>query len=226
MSPKVLFIFSSAEKNLKGGPTGWFLPEAAHPYFVLKDKTDIDFAAPKGPNPPVDPYSVETTKEDALSVQFLNDETVKSKLANAKTLSEINIADYDAIFYPGGHGPMIDLACDELNGKLASQHYRAGKVTAAVCHGPGALVLATSADGKSIFAGRNVTGFTDAEEVAMNMVAAVPFLLEDRMKELGGEFSKADLWGVKVVVDGNLITGQNPASAAGVGEAILKVLKL
>ncbi|THH31318.1 hypothetical protein EUX98_g2899 [Antrodiella citrinella] len=225
MSPKILFVFTSADKNLKGGQTGWYLPEAAHPYYVLAPHAEIDFAAPKGPNPPVDESSVKNFT-DAESVKFLKDETVVAKFAAAKKLTQVNAADYAAIFYVGGHGPVIDLAFDEDNAKLASDFFRAGKITAAVCHGPAALVKATDAAGKSIFAGRKATGFTNAEETSIQAVDSIPFLLEDRINELGGIFEKVDPWAPKVVVDGILITGQNPASAGPIGEAILKALKV
>jgi len=156
----------------------------------------------------------------------LNDETVKDKFARAKKLADVNPADYDAIFYVGGHGPVIDLPFDQTNAKLASQFYQAGKITSAVCHGPAALVGAVNASGNSIFAGKSATGFSNAEENIVDKVKEIPFLLEDKIKALGGKYEKAsEPWKSHVVVDGNLITGQNPASAAGVGEAILKALK-
>ncbi|GAB1519261.1 hypothetical protein RhiTH_002327 [Rhizoctonia solani] len=222
--PSVLFVFTSANKTLTGAQTGWYLPEAAHPYYVLHEKINIDFAAPNGPNPEVDEGSVQMFKDDE-SVKFLQDPEVKQKFASAKKLSDVNPADYDAIFYVGGHGPMIDLPEDPNNIKLANAFYQSGKITSAVCHGPGALVGVTDASGKSIFDGRNATGFSDAEEEQVGKVKDVPFLLETRIKELGGKYTKAEqAWGPKVVVDGHVITGQNPASAAGVGKAILEAL--
>ncbi|TEB30212.1 class I glutamine amidotransferase-like protein [Coprinellus micaceus] len=224
--PSVLFILTSCNKTLTGKPTGWYLPEAAHPYYVLAPHATIDFASPAGPNPPLDHGSAEAFKGDKESVQFLKDETVSQKLANAKKLSEVNLKDYDAIFYVGGHGPVIDLSADELNAKLASDAWKEGKVVSAVCHGPAALVQAVDASGKSIFSGRNFTGFSNNEEEIVGMVQEIPFLLEDKIKALGGQYEKAsDPWGPKVVVDGKLITGQNPASAACVGEAILKAIQ-
>ncbi|KAG8682197.1 hypothetical protein FRC09_016953 [Ceratobasidium sp. 395] len=224
MPSRILFVFTSANKTLTGAQTGWYLPEAAHPYYVLNGKHTIDFAAPKGPNPDVDEYSVKQFTDDE-SVKFLQDPEVKQKFASAKKLSEVDPKEYDAIFYVGGHGPMIDLPTDPDNIKLASAFYNSRKLTAAVCHGPGALVGVNDDAGKSIFNGRNATGFSDAEEEKVGKVKDVPFLLETRIKELGGNYTKADeAWGPKVVVDGHLITGQNPASAKGVGEAILKAL--
>ncbi|KZT13074.1 ThiJ/PfpI [Laetiporus sulphureus 93-53] len=240
---RILFVFTSANKTLTGAQTGWYLPEAAHPYYgeshrpdslppielkyvlaVLAPHHTIDFASPKGPNPPVDEDSVRMFKDDE-SVRFLQDETVKKQLASAKKLSEVNSAEYDAVFYVGGHGPVLDLATDPVNIKLASEFWRAGKVTSAVCHGPAALVGVTDRQGAPIFSGRKATCFSDTEEVQVNKVKDIPFLVEDRIKQLGGAYEKAaEPWGVHVVVDGKLITGQNPASAKGVGEAIQKAL--
>ncbi|KAI0722212.1 class I glutamine amidotransferase-like protein [Cerioporus squamosus] len=222
MPKRILFVFTSADKTLTGAQTGWYLPEAAHPYYVLAPKYDIDFASPKGANPPVDESSVQNFKDD---VGFLSDETVKQKFANAKKLSDVKVTDYDAIFYVGGHGPVIDLAQDPVNAKVASEFFQAGKITSAVCHGPAALVGAKDAKGESIFKGRRATSFTNVEEEQVNKVKDIPFLVESRIAELGGKFEKApEPWGAHVVVDGILITGQNPASAKGVGEAIDKAL--
>ncbi|KAI0787174.1 ThiJ/PfpI [Irpex lacteus] len=227
MAPRVLFVFTSVDTTLTGRKSGWFLPEAAHPYYILSPHVEIDFAAPKGPKPPLDPGSIEPYKSDAECVKFLEDPTVKDKLAHAKTLTEVNADDYDVVFYVGGHGPVIDLASDAVNAKLASAFWQKGKVVSAVCHGPAALVQAVDADGKSIFSSRQFTGFSDEEEGLFGTVKDVPFLLESKItSELGGKFSKAGPWQPKVVVDGKLITGQNPASAGPVGEAILKALQL
>jgi putative intracellular protease/amidase len=225
MPSRILFVFTSANKTLTGAQTGWYLPEAAHPYYVLSSTHTIDFASPAGPNPEVDEGSVKMFKDDE-SVKFLKDETVKEKFAKAKKLSEVNASDYAAIFYVGGHGPVMDLPTDPVNIKLASEFYRAGKIISAVCHGPAALVGATDASNKSIFAGKDVTGFSNAEEEQVGKVKEIPFLLEDEIVKLGGKYEKAaEPWGAHVVVSGNLITGQNPASAKGIGEAILQALK-
>ncbi|KAJ7935156.1 class I glutamine amidotransferase-like protein [Mycena leptocephala] len=220
--PAVLFVFTSATKTLTGAATGWWLPEAAHPYYILSPHASIDFASPNGEDPPVDQRGVEMYASDQDCIKFLADETVKTKLASAKKLSAVNAKDYDAIFYVGGHGPVIDLAFDPVNIKLASEFYQAGKIVAAVCHGPAALVGATDADGKSIFAGKSFTGYSNAEEDITQSVKEIPFLLEDKIVGLGGKYAKADEpLGAKVVVDGTLYTGQNPASAAPLAEAIL-----
>ncbi|KAJ7276343.1 ThiJ/PfpI [Mycena haematopus] len=225
--PAILFVLTSASTTLTGAATGWYLPEAAHPYYILAPHATIDFASPAGPNPPLDPASVKAYESDAESVKFLADEIVMGKLASAKKLSEVNSKDYDLIFYVGGHGPAIDLPVDADNIKLATEFYQAGKITSAVCHGPAALVNVKDAEGKSIFAGKAATGFSDEEEILFHTVKDVPFLLEDRIKSLGGKYEKAaEAWGVHVVVDGNLITGQNPASAGATAQTILKAMKL
>ncbi|KAG2348836.1 class I glutamine amidotransferase-like protein [Suillus weaverae] len=224
MTKRILFVFTSANQTLTGASTGWYLPEAAHPYYVLAPHFIVDFASPAGPNPPVDEYSIQTFPDDVG--KFLENSEVQKKLSTAKKLSEVNPDDYDAIFYVGGHGPVLDLAVDPVNIQLASKFYRAGKLVAAVCHGPAALVGVTDEFGKSIFAGKPVTGFSNVEEEQVNKVKDVPFLLEDKISSLGGKYEKAaEPWGPKVVVAGNLITGQNPASGHPIGEAILQALQ-
>jgi len=205
---------------------GWYVPEAAHPYKILSPEVTIDFASPKGANPPVDERSVQAFAQDQVCVDFLNNENVKSKFANAKKLSEVQAKDYDAIFYVGGHGPVIDLAQDQVNANLASEFWQSGKIVSAICHGTAALVGAVDAEGKSIFLGRSFTGFSNAEEIAINAVKAIPFLLEDKITELGGKYEKSPaLWQPHVVVDGKLITGQNQYSGETFGNALLKALK-
>ncbi|KAL4242039.1 Class I glutamine amidotransferase-like protein [Abortiporus biennis] len=229
--PRILFIFTSANKTLQGNQTGWYLPEAAHPYYVLEPHADIEFASPKGPNPPIHERSILNFKDDEICVKFLKDPIVKSKFSKAKKLTEIMINSsnddfgYDVLFYPGGHGPVMDLASDPLNAKIASEFFRAGKIVAAICHGPAALVGATDLEGKSIFEGRSATGYSNEEEGLAKASLWVPFLVEDRLKSLGATYVKAEeLWKPKVVASGNLITGQNPASSKPIGEEILRAL--
>ncbi|KAG6821231.1 hypothetical protein H0H93_002341 [Arthromyces matolae] len=224
--PSILFVFTSANKTLRGLQTGWYLPEAAHPWYILSPHATIDFAAPAGPNPEVDEGSVKGFANDEEAQKFLKDPVVLDKLAKTKKLTEVNVADYDVIFYIGGHGPVIDLASDPLNAKIASQFFQAGKITAAVCHGTAALAGAVDAHGKSIYAGRRVTAFSTAEEIAVDKVQDIPFLPEAKIVELGGKYEKAaELWAPYVVIDGNLYTGQNPASAGPLAKEILKALK-
>ncbi|KAJ7591122.1 class I glutamine amidotransferase-like protein [Mycena floridula] len=222
--PSVLLVFTSVDTTLTGTATGYYLPEAAHPYYVFNETCDIDFASITG-QCPVDEGSVKAFAEDKECVQFLADPTVKAKFASAKKIAEVDAANYDAIFYVGGHGPVIDLPFDAANTKLASDFYQAGKITASVCHGPAALVAATDAAGKSIFAGKAFTGLSNEEEAIEEAAASVPFSLEDKIVSLGGKYERAEPWAAKIVIDGNLYTGQNPASARPLAEAILKGLK-
>ncbi|KAJ7591829.1 ThiJ/PfpI [Mycena floridula] len=200
---------------------------AAHPYYIFSPSCKIDFGSPKGIFP-ADPASIELWAKDKECIDFLKDKTVKAKFAEAKTLSDVDTAKYDVIFYPGGHAPVIDLPQKPLSIKLASDastspssylhFYRAGKITAAVCHG-------TALARQIHLVGKSFTGFSNAEEKAVNAVATIPFLLEDKITALGGKYEKAaDLFGVKVVLDGNLYTGQNPNSAGPLAKEILAAL--
>ncbi|KAF7331256.1 Glutathione-independent glyoxalase HSP31 [Mycena kentingensis (nom. inval.)] len=224
--PSILIVLTSADKTLTGAPTGWYLPEAAHPYYTFAPVFDkIDFAAPKGPNPPLDQGGVKVWGHDEECARFMTDPEVQAKLANAKKLSEVTVADYDAVFYVGGHGPVLDLPFDEDNHRLVSEFWQTGKVVAAVCHGTAALVGAKDATDRSIFAaGLNFTGFSNVEEENFGTMQEIPFLLEDKISALGGTYSKATAGAPHVVVDGKLYTGQNPASAKPLAEAIVKGL--
>ncbi|KXS98768.1 hypothetical protein AC578_9048 [Pseudocercospora eumusae] len=226
--PRVLFILSSHDKlgNLDK-PTGWFLPEFAHPYYKLEGKADIVIASPKGGVAPLDPGSVEMFKEDAESTKFLKEK--ESLWKNTEKLSKyIGKADeFDAIFYVGGHGPMFDLATDPESHSLIKEFYEKGKVVSAVCHGPAALANVKLTDGSYLVAGQEVTGFTNTEEDQVGLSSAMPFMLETQLAANGGKFVKAEPWQSKVAISGKanrLITGQNPASAGPLGEAILAAL--
>ncbi len=198
-------------------------PELAHPYDVLEPKAELVLASPKGGVAPLDPSSVEAFANDESSKKFL---AKKELWENTKPLKEFlgRASEFDALFYPGGHGPMYDLVDDKDSIQLIQEFYAAGKPVSAVCHGP--IVFANvNVDGKPLVQGRNVTGFTNEEEDQAQLTAAMPFLLEDVLKAKGAKFTKADQpWGEKVVVDGQIITGQNPASAQGVGLAIAKAI--
>ncbi|EPE02397.1 hypothetical protein F503_00665 [Ophiostoma piceae UAMH 11346] len=235
--PSVLVVLSShSVLGNTGKPTGWYLPEFAHPYneFVKAGFT-VTVASPKGGATPLDPASVEAFKEDPASVEFLNtkksvyNETIKLEtIAADQATAAATATKYDALFYPGGHGPMYDLAFDKQSHYLAAAFNKAGKVVSAVCHGPAAIVnVRENPDDESsafILKGKTVNSFTDDEERAVQLEKVVPFLLETRLKEIGATFVKAGDWQEKVVVDGNIITGQNPASASGVGAAIVKAV--
>jgi len=229
MAPKVLVVLTSHDKiDATGKPTGWYLPELAHPYDVLAPHTEITIASPKGGVAPLDQGSVEAFKEDASSVEFLkskkslweNTEKLESFLGRAK--------DFDALFFPGGHGPMYDLATDPTSQKLINEFVAANKVVSAVCHGPAAFVNVKLPDGEYLLNGSKVTGFSNSEETTVGLMDAMPFSLEDKLNEAsGGKFEKAsEDWADFVLVerDGKLITGQNPASAGSVGKAILKAI--
>ena len=228
MAPKVLFVLSShKELGNTGKTTGWYLPEFAHPYYKLEGKAEITIASPKGGEAPLDPSSVEQFKEDAESTKFLKEK--ESLWKNTEKLSTfLGKADqFDGIFYVGGHGPMYDLAIDSESQQLIKEFYESGKVVSAVCHGPAALVNVKLSDGTHLVKGQEVAAFTDAEEDQVGLSQAVPFLLESQLATHGAKIVKADAWQPKVVTsgkNGKLITGQNPASAGPIGEAILAAL--
>ncbi|KAI3318987.1 ThiJ/PfpI family protein [Xylariaceae sp. AK1471] len=229
MAPKVLVVLTSfGHIEAANKPTGWYLPELSHPYDVLTQAgIEIVTASPKGGVAPLDPASVEAFKDDAGAQAFAANK--KSVWEQTQTLSSFKgrSGEFAALFYPGGHGPMFDLVDDADSIAVIEEFAAAEKPVAAVCHGPVVFLNAKSKDGKSILAGKDATGFSNAEEDAAGMTQYMPFLLEDRMKAVGANYKKADKpWAEFVLVQdgGKFITGQNPASAKGVGEAILKVI--
>ncbi|OAA39017.1 ThiJ/PfpI family protein [Beauveria brongniartii RCEF 3172] len=223
MAPKILVVLTSADKIVKlDKPTGWYLPELAHPYDVLAPKAEIVLASPKGGVAPLDPSSVEAFKNDESSKNFL-EKKLWEKTTPLKDFIGCS-SEFAALFYPGGHGPMYDLVDDKDSMALIEEFYKAGKPVCAVCHGP--IVFANvKINGKPLVEGRSVTGFTNEEETQAGLTEAMPFLLEDRLKAVGAKWTQADKpWGEKVVVDGQIITGQNPASAHAIGVAISKAI--
>lgn len=227
MSPKVLIVLSShSELGNTGKKTGWYLSEFAHPYKVLHDAgVSITVASPAGGAAPLDPSSIETAKDDPVSVDFHHNNSALWEVTE-KVSNFLGKADeFDAIFFPGGHGPMFDLPIDEDSQKLIAEFWDKQKVVSAVCHGPAAFVNVKLGNGQLLLKDKKVTGFSNSEEDAVGLSKAVPFLLEDKLKEAGARYEKAEDWGVKVIADGKLITGQNPASAHGIGEAIIKAIK-
>lgn len=225
MAPKVLFVLTSHSKlGDTGKPTGWYLPEFAHPYEVLSEQVEIVVASPAGGEAPLDPSSVEASKEDSKSVKFLQTKDALWKKTNKLSSYLGHAKDFEAIFFVGGHGPMFDLATDSTSHALINEFYAAGKIVSAVCHGPAALAKVKLPNGKYLVDGQAVTGFSNDEEDAVQLSPYMPFMLEDALNEAsGGKYVKADApWAEKVVVagDGRLITGQNPGSATGVGQAI------
>eukprot|EP00879_Flechtneria_rotunda_P000587 GHRR01000695.1.p1 GENE.GHRR01000695.1~~GHRR01000695.1.p1 ORF type:complete len:274 (+),score=99.92 GHRR01000695.1:240-1061(+) len=208
-------------------PTGLWLSELAEPFWVLKDAGyDITLASPDGGAVPLDPTSLSDENKTPEAKRMLENDEAKLLLQHTVKLSDISDPTfYDAIFMPGGHGPMYDLAESDLLGDVLSKAAAAGKIISAVCHGPAGLLKARGPEGKPLVADRQVTAFTNTEEKAVGKDKMVPWLLEDRLKEAGANFQHAGDWAENVVVDGNLITGQNPASARKLGEVLKQQLK-
>ncbi|KAI1277380.1 DJ-1/PfpI family protein [Xylaria sp. FL0933] len=230
MAPKVLVVLTSfGHIEAANKPTGWFLPELSHPYDVLTGAgVEIVTASPKGGVAPLDPGSVEMSKEDASAQAFAREKKAVWEQTQPLSSFKGRADEFAALFYPGGHGPMFDLVDDADSIAVIEEFASKGKVVAAVCHGPVVLVNAKrKEDGKPLLADREATGFNNAEEDAVGMSQYMPFMLEDRIKAVGAKYKKAEQpWGELVLVQdgGKLITGQNPASAKGVGEAILKAI--
>ncbi len=223
---KLLFVLTSHDTlGDSGEKTGYFLSEVSHPYHLLAQRgLEIDFASPRGGEPPVDPKSRDL--EDPVNAAFLEDVSTQEKLRHSKRPDEIDPADYAAIFYAGGHGAMWDLPNNTGLARIAATIYEGGGVVSAVCHGPAGLLNIRLANGLGLIEGAQVTCFTDSEEQAVGLDGVVPFLLETRMKDGGAEHTKATGdFRAHVVVCERMVTGQNPASAKGVGEAIAALLQ-
>lgn len=208
-----------------GKPTGFWLEEFTTPYYVLKDAgVQITLASPLGGQPPLDPKSDDPSAQTESTGRFRNDPEAQAALAHTHRLQEMNAADFDAVFYPGGHGPLWDLAVDPDSIALIEAMLASGKPVATVCHGPAVLREARNPDGIPLVAGRKVTGFTNSEEEAVGLTEIVPFLVEDMLIANGGLFSRAADWQPHAVSDGLLITGQNPVSSDLVATALLAQL--
>ena len=223
---KVLMVLTSHDElGDTGQKTGFWLEELAAPYYAFKDAgAEITLASPKGGQPPLDPKSNEPDFQTDLTRRFEADDAAAAQLAAPVRLDSVSQADFDTVFYPGGHGPKWDLAEDEISVALIESFLQADKPIALVCHAPAALRHAKTPDGKPLVEAKNVTGFANSEEAAMELTDVVPFLLEDELKANGGVYSKTEDLGVHVVSDGLLITGQNPASSGPAAEALLKLL--
>jgi putative intracellular protease/amidase len=224
---KILMVLTSHDQlGNTGKKTGFWLEEFAAPYYVFKDAgAQLTLASPKGGQPPLDPKSDEPDAQTDATQRFRQDPAAQSALASTVMLGTVKAGDYDAIFYPGGHGPLWDLAQDRDSIALIEAFYNAGKPVAAVCHAPGVLRHAKDADGQPLVKGKKVTGFTNSEEEAVQLTKVVPFLVEDELKAKGGIFSKGPDWASYVLTDGLLLTGQNPASSQAAAEALLSKLK-
>ncbi|GDX05825.1 type 1 glutamine amidotransferase domain-containing protein [Buttiauxella sp. A111] len=225
---KVLMVLTSHDQlGNTGKPTGFWLEEFAAPYYVFRDAgLKITLASPKGGQPPLDPKSDAPDAQTDDTRRFRHDSDAQQRLANTVKLDSVSAEDFDAVFYPGGHGPLWDLAEDKHSITLIEQFWAAGKPVAAVCHAPGVLRNVTKPDGSPLVKGKRVTGFTNSEEDGVGLTAIVPFLVEDELKKAGGLFERTDDWGEYAVVDGHLVTGQNPASSAIAAEELLKLLNL
>jgi putative intracellular protease/amidase len=223
---KILMVLTSHDKlGNTGRKTGFWLEELAAPYFVFKDAgVEIVLASPKGGQPPLDPKSNEPGFRTDLTHRFEADAAANAQLASTVRLDTVRQEDYDSVFYPGGHGPMWDLAEDRNSIKLLESFLAAGKLFALVCHAPGVLRHVKSANGRPLVEGRTVTGFTNGEEEEVGLTKVVPFLVEAELMSLGATFSKIKNWGVHTVVDGTLITGQNPASSGPAAKVLLEML--
>ncbi len=222
---KILMVLTSHDQlGNTGRKTGFWLEEFAAPYFTFLDAgATVTVASPKGGQPPLDPVSDTPEGQTELTKRFKQDAAAQAVLANTVRLSDVKALDYDAVFYPGGHGPMWDLAEDPTSIALIEAFYNAGKPVATVCHAPGVLHR-VKFQGQPIVQGKRVTGFTNGEEEAVHLTKVVPFLVEDELKRLGGLYEKAANWVPFVITDGKLVTGQNPASSKPGAEALLKLL--
>ncbi|MBD8873647.1 type 1 glutamine amidotransferase domain-containing protein [Rhodanobacter sp. DHB23] len=224
---KILVVLTSHDRlGDTGKKTGFWLEELAAPYYVFLDAgAGLVLASPEGGQPPLDPKSDEPGAETEATQRFKGDKAAMDALAHTRKLSEVSPGDFDAVFYPGGHGPLWDLAEDPVSIALIGNTIKAGKPVGAVCHAPGVLRHVKNADGTPLVAGRAVTGFSDSEEAAVGLSNVVPFLVEDVLKANGGRYSKAADWQPHVETDGLLVTGQNPASSAPAAQALLAILR-
>nr|WP_063574071.1 type 1 glutamine amidotransferase domain-containing protein [Luteibacter rhizovicinus] len=225
---KVLIVLTSHDElGNTGRKTGFWLEELAAPYYTFKDAgADIVLASPKGGQPPLDPKSNEPSFQTDVTRRFEADAAANAQLASTVRLDSVSQADFDTVFYPGGHGPLWDLAEDKHSIALIESFIEAGKPVALVCHAPGVLRHVKASNGKPLVDGKQVTGFTNTEEAGVGLTEIVPFLVEDELKARGGIYSKGPDWGSYVVTDGLLITGQNPASSSEAAAVLMKQLSV
>ena len=224
---QILMVLTSHDQlGDTGKKTGFWLEEFAAPYYVFKDAgADITVVSPKGGQPPLDPKSDAADAQTDATRRFKEDSAAQAVLAHTGKLADVSGEKFDALFYPGGHGPLWDLAEDADSIKLIETMAAAGKTVSAVCHAPGVFRHTKAADGSPLVKGKKVTGFTNTEEAAVELTKIVPFLVEDMLAKNGGLYSKGADWQSYVVTDGKLITGQNPASSAAAAKAVLSQLK-
>jgi putative intracellular protease/amidase len=222
---KILMVLTSHDiLGDTGRKTGFWLEEFAAPYFVFRDAgVDLTLCSPKGGQPPIDPKSDLPENQTASMTRFKKDSAAQKALASTRKLADMRSENFDTIFYVGGHGPMWDLVDNKVSIALIESFYNAGKPVAAVCHSPG-VFHRVMYQGTPLIKGKRVTGFTDTEEEEVKLTHVVPFLVEDELKKLGGEFEKVPNWKPLAIVDGRLLTGQNPASSTGAAKALLCLL--
>lgn len=224
---KILMVLTSHDElGNTGNKTGFWLEEFAAPYYVFRDAgADITLASPKGGQPPIDPTSDNEDSQTDDTRRFKADEAAQQQLARTSVLADVDAEGFDAIFYPGGHGPLWDLAEDADSQKLIETFYSSGRPVGAVCHAPAVFRHTRRADGKPLVSGLKVTGFTNSEEKAVGLVDVVPFLVEDMLRQNEGQYAKGEDWASFVLQDGNLVTGQNPASSAEAAREVLALLE-
>jgi putative intracellular protease/amidase len=224
---KILMVLTSHDKlGDTGRKTGFWLEEFAAPYYMFKDQNiEVTLASPKGGNPPLDPKSNEPDFQTPAIERFRKDVASQKQLASTHRLDSLNPSDFDAVFYPGGHGPLWDLAEDKTSISLLETFYKQGKPMGLVCHAPSVLRHTKRENGEPLVKGKRVTGFSNTEEAAVQLTDVVPFLVEDMLKSNQGLYSKGADWASYVEIDGNLLTGQNPASSAAVAKEMIKLLK-
>lgn len=224
---KILMILTSHDQmGNTGQKTGFWLEEFTAPYYVFRDAgANLTIASPKGGKPPVDPNSEADEALTDTTRRFQADTQAQNALANTKRLSDVDMNEFDAIFYPGGHGPLWDLVNDDHSVALIKAAYEQDKVIGAVCHAPAVFKNVEVKPGQNLVGGREVTGFSNSEEEAVGLATVVPFLLEDMLKENTATYSRGDDWTPHIVVDGKLITGQNPASSEGAAKAVVQAIQ-
>jgi len=224
---KILIVLTShSALGTTSEKTGFWIEEFATPYYVLADAgADITIASPKGGQPPVDPKSELVDAQSPSTERFYKDDVLIDKVAHSLKLSDVKQDDYDAVFYPGGHGPLWDLATDKNSIKLIEDFYNHQKPIAFVCHAPAALINAKAENGQPLIKGKQLTSFSNTEEEGVKLTKVVPFLLEEELKKNGAHYTKGNDWSSYVKQDGLLITGQNPASSEAVAKLLLKTLK-
>jgi putative intracellular protease/amidase len=223
---KILIVLTSHDQlGDTAKKTGFWLEEFASPYYHLKDAgVQVTLASPRGGQPPLDPKSNEPDFQTDDTRRFDDDQAAQNELANTAKLAEMKVEDFDAVFYPGGHGPLWDLHNDKYSIALIEGFIAAGKPVATVCHAPAVLLKAKDQNGDPLVKGKEVTGFSNSEEAAVELTDVVPYLVEDQLIAMGGLYQKVEDWNSFAIVDGLIITGQNPGSSAAVAEALVKAL--